>query len=348
MRDFATQNSVVDLGLWINIYAFDVLGELFYGNMFGFMRERKDISGYMNAIDALLPAFSIGGTVPSYLTKPFLISTTLFSPSIRGALGAVKHLEKASQAAVTKRKDQITNNKDEKRDMLRKMLDISAERGTELDFTDSHVFVESHSSFFAGADTTAIAINSILYHLMRNPTAYSKLTAEVDAAISDGTLSMPITYREAVKLSYLNACVNEGMRLHPSVGLHMPRIVPPGGATISGFHFPAGYRIGINAATVQYDEEIFGSDAYSFNPDRWIKGDALRMERAIIVFGTGPRTCIGKNISLSEIYKLVPQIVRDFEIRLVEPEKGWKTTDYWFHKQTGINVYVRERDHGND
>jgi hypothetical protein len=59
-------------------YAFDVLGELFYGKMFGFMSEHTDIGNYMKAIDSLLPAFTIGGTVPSYLTKLYLVSTVLF------------------------------------------------------------------------------------------------------------------------------------------------------------------------------------------------------------------------------------------------------------------------------
>jgi len=76
---------------------------------------------------------------------------------------------------------------------------------------------------------------------MRNPAAYEKLTAEIDTAVADSTLSMPVAYAEAVKLPYLKACINEGMRLHPSVGLTMPRLVPAGGPTISGFYFPEGY-----------------------------------------------------------------------------------------------------------
>ena len=72
MRDFGKHNIIVDLGLWINMqrntarkfiqeksslenkesghqadlscrYAFDVLGELFYGKTFGFISERTDI-----------------------------------------------------------------------------------------------------------------------------------------------------------------------------------------------------------------------------------------------------------------------------------------------------------------
>lgn len=123
-----------------------MLGELFYGKMFGFIRERRDIGNYMKAIDSLLPMFTIGGTVPSYLTQLFFISTVLFAPSVRGALGAVKHLETASKTAVKERKEELEVIQDDKRDMLRKMLDISADRGESINFTTQDIFVESHSS----------------------------------------------------------------------------------------------------------------------------------------------------------------------------------------------------------
>ena len=123
-----------------------MLGELFYGKMFGFMKERTDVGNYMKAIDSLLPAFTIGGTMPSYLTKLYFVSTVLLSPSVRGALGAVKHIENASVAAVERRKQEIEEKKDDKRDMLRKMLEITADRGDKINFTHSDICVESHSS----------------------------------------------------------------------------------------------------------------------------------------------------------------------------------------------------------
>lgn len=110
------------------------------------MSERTDIDNCMKAIDSLLPAFTIGGTMPSYLTKLYLISTSLFSPSFRGALGAVKHLENASEVAVKRRKQEVEESKDDKRDLLRKMLEINADRGDKTDFTYSHIIVESYHS----------------------------------------------------------------------------------------------------------------------------------------------------------------------------------------------------------
>lgn len=124
-----------------------MLGELFFGQKFGFMSERTDIGNYMKAINSLLPTFTIGGTVPSYLMSFYSLSTTLFSPGVQGALGAVKHIATASKTAVNRRKQELEANKEDQGcDMLRKMLDINKERGEKIDFTLSHIGGESRSS----------------------------------------------------------------------------------------------------------------------------------------------------------------------------------------------------------
>jgi cytochrome P450 len=101
---------------------------------------------------------------------------------------------------------------------------------------------------------------------------------EIDTAKKKGRLSENVQYREAARLPYLVACCREGMRLHPSVGMTLPRCVPPGGCVVAGERFPGGVRVGVNAAVVQRDRQIFGEDADSFVPDRWFREDAARME----------------------------------------------------------------------
>lgn len=61
-----------------------------------------------------------------------------------------------------------------------------------------------------------------------------------------------------------------------------------------------------------------------------------------VQFGLGSRTCLGKHISILEMSKLVPRVVRLFEFQLVE--QGWETLNYWFVKPTSFNVRVRLRD----
>jgi hypothetical protein len=183
-------------------------------------------------------------------------------------------------------------------DILNSLLEIVAKEGDKLDFGTQEVQVEIHialsvfpyicvglgswliSCSFAGSDTTAEAISSVLYHLMKNPSAYLSLTAEIDEATQAGLLSVPnIRYSEARKLPYLNACCLEGMRLHPSIGLTLPRHVPAEGCTIAGHWFPGGTRVGINAAVLHRDKDVFGLDADDFNPERWFRNDAHRMKQ---------------------------------------------------------------------
>lgn len=63
-------------------------------------------------------------------------------------------------------------------------------------------------------------------------------------------------------------------------------------------------------------------------------------------FGAGSRTCIGKNISLLEIYKLVPNFLRRFDVELEDPRRDWRLHNAWFVKQLGFNVRFREREEG--
>lgn len=151
---------------------------------------------------------------------------------------------------------------------------------------------------FAGSDTTAIALRAVFYYLMKNPQAYKDLRAKLDEATATGKLSTPPRYAEAINIPLLQATIKEAMRLHPSVGLTMPREVGPNGLELCGTYIPAGWNVGMNAAVVGYDKSIYGEDADHFRPSRWLEGDGAAMDRCSLVFGAGTRTCIGKNVSV--------------------------------------------------
>ena len=75
----------------------------------------------------------------------YLVSTVLFSPLVRGTLGDVKHIEIASEAAVERRKQEVVEDKNDKRDMLHIMLVINADRGERIKLR-TNTYIESHSS----------------------------------------------------------------------------------------------------------------------------------------------------------------------------------------------------------
>ena len=142
-------------------------------------------------------------------------------------------------------------------------------------------------------------MRSIFYHLLKNPKVYAELQREIDTATTEGNLSSPPKYSESIQLPLLCASIKEGMRLHPSTGLTMPRLAPKGGMTLCDQYIPEGYSVGMNGAVVHYDKSVFGADADHFRPQRWLEGDAKKMDKYMLHFGAGTRTCIGKNVSSS-------------------------------------------------
>ena len=191
-------------------------------------------------------------------------------------------------------------------------------------FDDRRLLVMANSMATAGSETTAITLSALFYYCLKNPRCYNKLVAELDTAVRDGTIenrpTRLVTWTESQKLPYLDACVKEAFRLHPAAGLPLERVVPPQGAEICGKHIPGGTIVGCNAWVIHRRPEIFGSDVDVYRPERWIEAGAEKkkeMDGCMIQFGMGARTCIGKNVSLLEVYKLVPSFLRRFEVFFV-------------------------------
>lgn len=191
-------------------------------------------------------------------------------------------------------------------------------------FNDSRVLTMAVSMAFAGSETTAISMAAVFYHLLKTPNCHAKLLTELDQAVATGLIenrtSGLVSWAESQRLPYLDACIKEAFRLHPAAGLPLERVVPPGGADICGERIPAGTIVGCNAWVIHRRAEIFGADVESFRPERWLEADKesrKTMEGTMFQFGMGARTCIGKNISLLEIYKAVPSFLRRFEVCFV-------------------------------
>jgi hypothetical protein len=115
---------------------------------------------------------------------------------------------------------------------------------------------------------------------------YQAAVRELD---STENLSDPITFDQGQRLTYIQACIKEGLRLHPAVGMLLERLVPNGGATFDGVFFPAGTIVGINPWVVALDKNVYGKDANEFRPERWLEASAEEhklMERSFLAVST--------------------------------------------------------------
>lgn len=60
-------------------YTFDVLGELYYGEMFGFMKDREDHNNWIWALDKMIPFVCFAG-VTSPLLRPLVYAALAVLP----------------------------------------------------------------------------------------------------------------------------------------------------------------------------------------------------------------------------------------------------------------------------
>ena len=92
----------------------------------------------------------------------------------------------------------------------------------------------------AGSETTATVLGGTLNYLVQNQDKLDILVQQIRGRFKS---SEEITLSTLRNLPYLNAVINEGLRLCPPIPWMLPRRVPDGGDTVCGVHLPGGVSI---------------------------------------------------------------------------------------------------------
>ncbi|KAF4462515.1 Pisatin demethylase [Fusarium albosuccineum] len=325
LYQFAEEGRLIDIPHWMQYYAFDVIGEITFNKSFNMMENEGDTSGMIPGIREANDFLAFLGVVPNLVPWVLGLSAALGRKSNTSVLvsytfGQINKNREANAHSTTKDTKKYDT-------FLKKVLDMEAEGRLKL----PNVLDACGSNIGAGSDTTAVTLSSALYYLYSNPVKLEKLRQEIDSKATDGSISDPVTFQEAQNMTYLQAVMKESLRLHPAVGTILPRVVPRGGMELSGHYFPEGTEVGVNAWVLHYSKDIYGPDPQVFRPERWIGDEKTSiMGSMMFAFGAGSRTCIGRNISLLEMTKVIPQIVRKFDLVLEHPGKPMDTTCAWF------------------
>ena len=68
---------------------------------------------------------------------------------------------------------------------------------------------------------------------------------------------------------------------------------------------------------ILFDPEIFPSP-HSFYPDRWLEAEkqGTRLDRSLVTFAKGSRSCLGINVAYSEMYLGIATLVSRFDMEL--------------------------------
>ncbi|EME82021.1 uncharacterized protein MYCFIDRAFT_77669 [Pseudocercospora fijiensis CIRAD86] len=337
---FAEKRKKVFVPKFMQAYAFDVIGEITINQNFGMMETEADVDGMMELVHASIRYLGTVGIFPEFHSWIFRIVSFL---RLRHAGGLI---EKIASDTIRKFRhpDRMIEKEDPNSDpFISKLLRLEAAGKAD----SSHLMDAIASNIAAGSDTTAITLSAALYYLYRTPRALAALRKEIDEMQKAGKISDPVSFKEAQDMPYLQAVILETLRLHPAVGYVLPRKVPAGGMELAGRHLPGGTCVGVSAWALHRNPEAYGDDASEFRPERFlVSEDSSSKNRTAslassFAFGGGTRSCIGKNISLLEMTKAVPQIVRKFDL-VFESDEPWELFSTWFVWQK-YHCYIEPR-----
>ncbi|PWY97649.1 cytochrome P450 [Testicularia cyperi] len=304
----------IKLDPWFHYFAMDVVGELAFGQSFNLLERGRDDERFLTGVANLSQWGAVAGCLP-LLSKWIL---WLF-PRVTGQPGGSVIGDKTTSRIQTRYAEvEESGGVQPRPDMLSKFMEARDPDSKER-YSMKQVLLIASSVMSAGSDTTATSLTTFFGYLLDNPQCYAKLRAEIDSAVEEGRLSAPVKYAKGAQLEYLQACIKESLRLHPPISMDLPRYVPAGGAVVGNrWAVPAGTTVGISPYVLHRNKEAFGHDADIFRPERWLEGGEegrKRLERFNMTFGGGSRACIGKNISLMELSKIIPEILMRFDIR---------------------------------
>ncbi|KAF9260092.1 cytochrome P450 [Marasmius fiardii PR-910] len=165
-------------------------------------------------------------------------------------------------------------------------------------------------SFVAGADTTVSAILSFILNMARHPEIQSRAQAEVD------TLGRLPEFSDMENLPYVEAVIAETLRLNPVTPLGVAHSALMDDV-YEGMWIPKGSTVVGNAWAILHDEEVYGPDPMTFNPDRFMRkvgNEELPPHPKNFGFGFGRRICPGRYLALNSIWIAAVHLLATFII----------------------------------
>nr|XP_036579748.1 cytochrome p450 [Colletotrichum truncatum]KAF6787428.1 cytochrome p450 [Colletotrichum truncatum] len=218
---------------WFNFYSFDVMGDLAFGKTFGMLKE--GIKHYfMTSLHTDMQA--IGSFSHMLWLFPIFKNTPILNAN-----------NKRFWKFVTSQVDERIKNPPNRPDVFSWVLEEyqAIKKPTWQDTLN--LYGDAYLIIVAGSDTTAASLTCLFFELAQKPEAYKRLREEIDEYFHEH----PEPEHSALsKLPYLQACIDEALRLHPPVPSGVQRMTPPEGLEIDGTFIPGNTIIQVPTYTM--------------------------------------------------------------------------------------------------
>ncbi|KAF2680430.1 cytochrome P450 [Lentithecium fluviatile CBS 122367] len=228
----------------------------------------------------------------------------------------------------------------ERKDFMHHFVRSADKEGLSLPVIEAQASIVN----LAGSETTAVAVTGAIYYVLSNPTVHEKLRKEIMETFKTAEDIQLQTVLK--KLPYLDAVVQETLRIYTPLSNGFTRVVSDkGGAMISGHWVFPGTVVWINHYCCNTATENF-TDPFIFAPERWLGDPKYKSDKRDVVqpFSVGPRNCPGKMFALNNMKLLLTHLIWSFDMELEKSTEDWhvgqKVFNGWI--QPDLPVYLSE------
>ena len=196
LLECAKTGSSIDFEDWFNYFAFDVVGRVTFSKDFGFLEAGRDIGNSIATAAYLEAYFGLMGHfywLHKLLLENYLVTWFRIQPK--------SHLLDLTLSSIAYRKA----DPEPKNDMIEHW--IRTRRKYPDRMGDLEIHGASAANLGAGADTVAAVLQAFMYSIAKDKGRLHVLRQELDAATARGELDSIVTWAQAQRLPYLQACV---------------------------------------------------------------------------------------------------------------------------------------------
>ncbi|CAA9194369.1 cytochrome P450 [Flavobacterium collinsii] len=245
--------------------------------------------------------------VQNFLIKEIRLPHKAWWFSISGQV--TKHLELAEEnnRIIQEIIEDRNTSGEEVNDLLQLLLETRYE-DTGEGMSVKQLIDEIKVLFIAGHETTANALTFTLYLLGRNLEVQQKVLNEI-LEIESQTENV---VEQLQQMTYLNAVINESMRLYPPAWITDRQNVEDD--TIGSYHLKKGTLIGVSFYELHRNPKYW-ENPEEFIPERFLGEQKKHSMQYFYPFGAGPRMCIGAGFAIYEMCLTVAHIVKKYVIK---------------------------------
>lgn len=251
-------------------------------------------------------SFQLDGFAPfpqSFLTASALLASLEDNPDEFAT--AVAELDGHVDALFQRHDDRSANDPD---DLLFLMLAAGADGRPKLD--RQNIRNQILTFLIAGQLTTSELMPNTLYNLLRHPAVLHRVQAEVDQVFGDQDDYRP-TYDDIGKLRYLRQAIDETLRISPPANAFDRMALQD---TVIGGRYPVkrGEVVSVLVGALHRQPE-WGDNVELFDPERFDPERAAARPASLFKpFGTGARSCIGRQFALHEATMAIARLVHRY------------------------------------